>query len=58
MPTRLRVGELVALRDDSTYLVGATHWLRVPVGKVHNDRNFPLHPLLVSLIRGRTRRPG
>ena len=48
--TGLRVGELVALADDATYLVGATHWLRVPVGKLHNDRNVPLHPLLVGLV--------
>ena len=26
------------------------HWLRIPVGKLHNDRYVPLHPLLVELI--------
>ena len=26
------------------------HWLRIPVGKLHNDRNVPLHPVLVDLI--------
>ena len=25
-------------------------WLRIPIGKLHNDRNVPLHPLLVGLI--------
>ncbi|HEX2361085.1 MAG TPA: hypothetical protein VHI11_03325 [Jiangellaceae bacterium] len=28
----------------------ATPWLRIPVGKLHNDRYVPLHPLLVELI--------
>ena len=26
------------------------HWLRVPVGKLHNDRYVPLHPQLVELL--------
>jgi hypothetical protein len=30
--------------------VGDTHWLRIPVGKLHNDRYVPLHPILVDLI--------
>jgi hypothetical protein len=25
-------------------------WLRIPVGKLHNDRSVPLHPALVELI--------
>jgi Phage integrase family len=25
-------------------------WLRIPIGKLHNDRNVPLHPMLVGLI--------
>ncbi len=50
--TGMRVGELAALRDDATYRVGTTYWLRVPVGKLHNDRNVPLHPLLLALITG------
>ena len=24
--------------------IGDTHWLRIPVGKLHNDRYVPLHP--------------
>jgi hypothetical protein len=32
------------------YRVGDTWWLRIPIGKLHNDRNVPLHPLLVGLI--------
>jgi hypothetical protein len=30
--------------------VGDRWWLRIPVRKLHNDRNVPLHPLLVGLI--------
>ena len=30
--------------------IGDPHWLRIPVGKLHNDRYVPLHPLLVELI--------
>jgi hypothetical protein len=30
--------------------IGDTHWLRIPVGELHNDRYVPLHPLLVELI--------
>jgi integrase len=32
------------------YRVGDTWWLRIPIGKLHNDRNVPLHPLMVGLI--------
>jgi len=48
--TGMRAGELGGLRDDATYRLGDTHWLRVPLGKLHNDRSVPLHPLLVGLI--------
>jgi integrase len=48
--TGMRVGELCALRDDAMIRVGDTWWLRVPVGKLHNDRHVPLHPVLVELI--------
>lgn len=48
--TGMRAGELGGLRDDAMYRVGDTWWLRVPLGKLHNDRNVPLHPLLVGLI--------
>jgi integrase len=52
----LRAGELVRL--DTGCLVtardaaggGATHWLRVPVGKLHNDRMVPVRPALVGAI--------
>jgi site-specific recombinase XerD len=48
--TGLRVGEFIALRSDAIVLIGAAHWLHVPVGKLHEDRYLPLHPHLVTLI--------
>jgi site-specific recombinase XerD len=48
--TGLRAGELCALAADAVVRIGATHWLRVPVGKLHNDRYLPLHPILVDLL--------
>jgi site-specific recombinase XerD len=48
--TGLRAGELCALQADAVVRIGATHWLRVPVGKLHNDRYLPLHPILVDLL--------
>jgi integrase len=48
--TGMRVGELAALEDDAMVRIGDTFWLRIPVGKLHNDRYVPLHSLLVELI--------
>jgi site-specific recombinase XerD len=48
--TGLRVGEFTALAADAVVLIGAGHWLHVPVGKLHDDRYLPLHPHLVALI--------
>jgi site-specific recombinase XerD len=48
--TGLRVGEFTALPADAVVLIGATHWLHVPVGKLHEDRYLPLHPHLITLI--------
>jgi integrase len=48
--TGLRAGELCALETNAVVRIGATHWLRVPVGKLHNDRYLPLHPILVQLL--------
>jgi hypothetical protein len=48
--TGIRVGELSALEDDAMVRIRDTFWLRIPVGKLHNDRYVPLHPLLVELI--------
>ena len=48
--TGLRVGELCALTADAVVLLNGRHWLRVPIGKLHNDRYVPLHPQLVELL--------
>ena len=48
--TGLRVGEFTALQADAVVLIGAAHWLHVPVGKLRADRYLPLHPHLVTLI--------
>lgn len=48
--TGMRAGELAALADDAMVHIGDTFWLRIPVGKLHNDRYVPLHPILVELI--------
>jgi site-specific recombinase XerD len=48
--TGLRVGELCALTADAVTKIKGRHWLRVPIGKLHNDRYVPLHPGLVELL--------
>ena len=48
--TGLRAGELCALETNAVVRIGATEWLRVPVGKLRTDRYLPLHPVLVDLL--------
>lgn len=48
--TGMRVGELCDLDADAVTQIGDTQWLRIPLGKLHNDRYVPLHPHLVELI--------
>jgi site-specific recombinase XerD len=48
--TGLRKSELMALRTDAVVQIGTGYWLRVPVGKLHNDRFIPLHPHLKALL--------
>jgi len=48
--TGLRVGEFCELRADAVVFMNHRHWLRVPIGKLHNDRYVPLHPQLVELL--------
>jgi site-specific recombinase XerD len=48
--TGLRAGELCELAADAVTQIGDAHWLRVPVGKLRNDRYIPLHPDLVALL--------
>ena len=48
--TGLRVGEFCELGADAVVFMNGRHWLRVPIGKLHNDRYVPLHPQLVELL--------
>lgn len=48
--TGLRVGEFCQLQADAVVEMSGRHWLRVPIGKLHNDRYVPLHPQLVELL--------
>lgn len=48
--TGMRKGELMALTVDAVVQIGSAYWLRVPVGKLHNDRFIPLHPQLKELF--------
>jgi integrase len=56
--TGMRSGELAGLDDNAMVLIGDTHWLRIPVGKLHNDRYVPLLPFLVELINDHRARRG
>ena len=49
--TGMRVGELAALEDDAMVRQGDIHQLRIPVGKLHNDRYVPLLPDAVGSHR-------
>lgn len=48
--TGLRASELCELAADAVTQIGDAYWLRVPVGKLRNDRFIPLHPDLVALL--------
>lgn len=48
--TGLRASEAIGLAADAIVHIGDGHWLRVPVGKLRNDRFVPLHPQLVELL--------
>jgi len=48
--TGLRASELCELAADAIVRIGQAHWLRVPLGKLRNDRYVPLHPDLVDLL--------
>jgi integrase/recombinase XerD len=39
--TGMRVGELVNLEADAVVQIGSNHWLRIPLGKLRNDRYVP-----------------
>ena len=46
----MRAGEVCDLAADAVVLIGQSHWLRVPIGKLRNDRYVPLHPDLIVLL--------
>ncbi len=48
--TGLRVGEFLDLTVDAVVQIGSSFWLRVPLGKLHNDRYIPLHPHLKEML--------
>ena len=48
--TGIRASELCGLDADAVAVIGDGHWLRIPVGKLRNDRYVPLHPDLVTLL--------
>ena len=56
--TGMRVGELCDLEPDAVTIIGDAHWLRIPLGKLHNDRYVPLHPYLVELLAEHRRTDG
>ncbi len=47
--TGMRAGELAGLEADAIVRIGHADWLRIPVGKLRNDRYVPLHPDLARL---------
>lgn len=48
--TGIRRSELLALTVGAVVQIGSAFWLRIPVGKLHNDRYIPLHPQLKELL--------
>ena len=50
----MRAGELTGLDADAMVRIGHAHWLRIPIGKLRNDRYVPLHPQPVELLTDRT----
>jgi site-specific recombinase XerD len=48
--TGMRASELADLEADAVVRIGEAHWLRIPLGKLRNDRYVPVHPQLVELL--------
>jgi integrase/recombinase XerD len=48
--TGIRKSELLALTVDTVVQIGSAFWLRIPIGKLHNDRYIPLHPQLKAML--------
>jgi hypothetical protein len=41
-----------ALTVDAVVQIGSAYWLRIPIGKLHNDRYIPLHSHLKERLDG------
>jgi len=54
--TGMRATELCELAADAVSVRDGSHWLRIPVGKLRNDRMIPLHAELVPLLEEWTAR--
>ncbi len=48
--TGMRQGEFLDLTADCMVQISENYWLRVPLGKMHNDRYIPLHPEVKDLL--------
>jgi len=48
--TGMRASELCTLERDAISEQHGGPWIRIPVGKLHNDRNIPLHPNAARLL--------
>jgi integrase len=48
--TGMRQGEFLNLTADCVVQIGENYWLRVPLGKMHNDRYIPLHQEVKQLL--------
>ena len=48
--TGVRLSELLGLTVDAVIQIGSAYWMRIPIGKLHNDRYIPLHPDLKDLL--------
>ncbi len=53
--TGMRAGEISGLRDDGVFRLGGDHWLRIPIGKLHNTGAEQLFEcaVFVAVARGR-----
>jgi site-specific recombinase XerD len=48
--TGMRASELCTLERDAVVELNGAPWLRIPVGKLHNDRYIPMHPNATRLL--------
>ena len=48
--TGMRAGELCSLESNALVELHGAPWMRIPVGKLHNDRYIPMHPNATRLL--------